>query len=65
MSAQINFERAYDSVAVKVLAYQRDYPKLTTAQRAEQAVNNDQEMNKAFADKLLAEGLGQHIDLWA
>ena len=62
---QINFENAYDIVAVKMLAYDRDFPKLTTAERAIQSIENDREMNKVFNDKLLAEGLGQHIDLWA
>ena len=62
---QINFENSYDIVAAKILAYQRDFPKLTTAERAQQMIDNDAEMNKVFNDKLVAEGLGQHIDLFA
>lgn len=62
---QINFENSYGIVAAKILAYQRDFPKLTTAKRAQQMIDNDAEMNKIFNDKLLTEGLEPHIDLFA
>ncbi len=64
-NTQVKFENAYDAAIVKVLAYQRDFSKLTTSERANQQIDNGREMNKVFNDKLLAEGLGQHIDLTA
>lgn len=64
-TTQVNFENSYDAAITKVLAYQRDFSKLTTPERANQLIDNDREMNKVFNDKLLAEGLGQHIDFTA
>ncbi len=63
--SQITFYRAYEPVAVQVIQYQRGYAEMTTAQRAEGAIKNSQDMNKVFADKVRDEMLGHHVDILA
>lgn len=63
--SQITFYRAYEPVAVQVLQYRRDYAEMSTADRAEGAIKNSQDMNKVFADKVKDEMLGHHVDTFA
>ena len=62
---QVSFDRGYNSVAMKFREYQRDFPKLTIAQRASQQIENDRELTQLFIVQIRDEMLGQIVDTTA
>ena len=61
--SQITFYRSYEPVAEKVLQYYKNYAAMSTADRAEKLVENDQAMNKVFIEAAKDNMLGQHINI--
>ena len=61
----VQFYSRYDNIAGKVLAYDKNFSSMTTPQRLINKIQNQEEMNKLFVDKIQSEFLGKNIDTTA
>jgi hypothetical protein len=62
---EVAFSRAYNPIVEQILQYQKNFIQLSTAERAEGAIKNAQDLNKLFATRAQDNILGQYINILA